>query len=78
MDRIKESLDHFNSTVAKSILVHPERIRPDTSPERRDRAVQLLEVKEDYLTDNQLIAFFDYFKGDTAADIYLIISRESL
>ena len=79
MDGIKESLDHFNSTVAKSILVHPERIRPDTSPERRDRAVRLLEVQEDYLTDDQLIAFFDYFKGDTAAaDIYLAISRESL
>jgi len=34
MDRIKESLDHFNSTVAKSILVHPERIHSNTSPER--------------------------------------------
>jgi hypothetical protein len=77
MDRIKQSLDDFNATVAKSILVHPER-RPDTSPERRERAVQLLE-QEDYLTDDQMIAFFDYFKSDTAAaDIYLAISRPSL
>jgi hypothetical protein len=79
MDGIKQSLDDFNSTVAKSILVHPERMRPDTSPERRDRAVRLLKRQEDYLTDDQLIAFFDYFKGDTAAaDIYLAIGRESL
>ncbi len=61
MDRIKQSLDDFNSMVAKSILVHPERIRPDTSPERRERAVRLLESQEDYLTDDELIAFFDYF-----------------
>jgi hypothetical protein len=33
MDGIKESLDNFNSTVAKSILVHPERMRADSSPE---------------------------------------------
>jgi hypothetical protein len=79
MDGIKQSLDNFNSTVAKSILVQPERMRLDTSPERRNRAVQLLERQEDYLTDDQLIPFFDYFKGDTAAaDIYLAIGRESL
>ena len=79
MDRIKQSLDDFNSTVAKSILVHPERVRPDTSPERRERAVRLLEQQEDYLTDDELIAFFDYFKSDTAAaDVYLAITRESL
>ena len=41
--------------------------------------MRLLEVQEDYLTDDQLIAFFDYFKGDTAAaNIYLAISHESL
>ncbi len=79
IDGIKESLDNFNSTVAKSILVQPERIRPDTSPERRERAVQLLERQEIYLTDDQLVAFFDYFKTDTAAaDIYLAITCESL
>jgi len=33
MDGIKESLDNFNSTIAKSILVHPEHMRPDSSPE---------------------------------------------
>jgi hypothetical protein len=79
MDRIKQSLDDFNLTVAKSILVHPERVRSDTSPERRERAVRLLEQQEDYLTDDELIAFFDYFKSDTAAaDVYLAITHESL
>ncbi len=79
MDSIKESLDNFNSTVAKSILVHPEHMRPDSSPERREKAVQLLELQEKYLTDDELIAFFDYFKINTAAaDIYLAITRESL
>ena len=79
MDGIKQSLDNFNSTVAKSILVQLEHMRPDTSLEQRNRAVRLLEHQEDYLTNNQLIAFFDYFKGDTAAaNIYLAIGHESL
>jgi hypothetical protein len=79
MDGIKESLDNFNSTVAKSILVHPERMRADSSPERREKAVRLLELQENYLSDDELIAFFDYFKNNTAAaDIYLAITRESL
>ena len=79
MDRIKESLDNFNSTVAKSILVHPEHMRPDSSPERREKAVRLLELQEDYLSDDEMIAFFDYFKSNTvAADIYLAITRKSL
>ena len=56
-----------------------ERVLSDTSPERRERGVQLLEQQEDYLTDDELIAFFDYIKSDTAAaDVYLAITRESL
>src|SRR6266571_2351337 len=79
MDGIKESLDNFNSTVAKSILVHPERMCPDSSPERREKAVRLLELQGDYLSDNEMIAFFNYFKTNTAtADIYLAITCESL
>jgi len=41
--------------------------------------VRLLELQEDYLSDDEMIAFFDYFKSNTAAaDIYLAITHESL
>ena len=79
MNGIKESIDNFNVTFSKSVLVQPERMRPDSSLERRAKAVELIQVQEDYLTHDQLVAFLDYFKADTAAaDIYLAIKREGL
>ena len=79
MYSIKESLDSLNATVAKSALMQSDRLRADTSPERRAKAVELIQVQDDYLSDDQMVAFLDLFRADTAAaDIYLAIKRESL
>ena len=56
-----------------------EHQHPNSSPEHCAKAVELIQVQEDYLTDNQLVTFLDYFKANTAAaDIYLAIKHEGL
>ena len=79
LNGIKESLDAFNSTLRRSLLLQPERARADTSPERRSKAMDLLQELESYLDDDRMVAFIDLFKADTAAaDAYLAIKRDSL
>jgi hypothetical protein len=79
MNGIKESIEKFNATISNSVLMQPDRLHADTSPERRAKAVDLIQVQEDYLSDDQMVAFLDFFRADTAAaDIYLAIKRESL
>lgn len=80
LNGIKESLDAFNTTLGRSIVLQqPERGRADTSPERRAKAMEVLQEQESYLDDDRLVAFIDLFRADTAAaDAYLAIKRESL
>jgi len=52
MNSIKESIDSFNVTFFKSVLVQPECMHPDSSPEHWAKAVELIQVQEDYLTDD--------------------------
>ena len=79
LNGIKESLDAFNSTLGRSLLLQPERARSDTSPERRSKAMNLLQELESYLDDDRMVAFIDLFKADTAAaDAYLAIKHDSL
>lgn len=78
LNGIKESLDAFNDTLG-SLVMHPERGRADTSPERRAKAMDVLQELEDYLDDDRMVAFIDLFRADTAAaDAYLAIKRDSL
>ena len=82
LNGIKESLDAFNSTLGRSLALQqpgPDRVRADTSPERRARAMDVLQDQESYLDDNQMVAFIDMFRVDTAAaDAYLAIKHVSL
>jgi hypothetical protein len=76
---IRESLDNFNATVSKSALMQADRFCADTSPECLAKAVELIQEQEDYLSDDQMVAFLDLFQADTAAaDIYLAIKQETL
>ena len=79
LNGIKESLDTFNKTMERGLAVQAhERVR-DTSPERRQRAMALLQEVETHLDDARLIALIDLFKTDTAeADTYLSLQREGL
>ena len=80
LNGIKESLDTFNSTIGRNLgLRQLERERADTSPERRAKAMDLLQEQETYLDDDRMIAFIDLFRADTAvADAYLAIKRDGL
>ena len=79
LNGIKESLDAFNSTLRRSLLLQPERAHADTSPERRLKAMDLLQELESYLDDDCMVVFIDLFKADTAAaDAYLAIKCDSL
>jgi hypothetical protein len=81
LNGIKESLDMFNKTIERGLVVQPhERVRDrDTSPERRQKAMACLQEKETHLDDERLIALIDLFKSDTAeADTYLSLQRETL
>jgi hypothetical protein len=46
LNGIKESLDSFNNTIERSLLMQPDHIRPDTSPERRAKAMELFQEQE--------------------------------
>lgn len=80
LNGIKESLDAFNNTLRCSLVMQqPERGRADTSPERRAKAMDVLQEMETYLDDDRLVAFIDLFRADTAAaDAYLAIKRDGL
>jgi hypothetical protein len=79
LNGIKESLDNFNSTMERSLLMQPDRMRSDTSPERRAKAMELIQEQESYLSDDCLVAFIDLFRADTAAaDAYVALKREGL
>lgn len=80
LNGIKESLDAFNTTLGRGLVFQqPERGRADTSPERRAKAMGVLQDQERYLDDDRMVAFIDLFRADTAAaDAYLAIKRESL
>jgi hypothetical protein len=80
LNGIKESLDAFNNTLGRSLVMQqPERGRADTSPERRAKAMDVLQEMETYLDDDRLVAFIDLFRADTAAaDAYLAIKRDGL
>jgi hypothetical protein len=79
LNGIKESLDMFSKTIERGLVVQPhERVR-DTSPERRRKAMALLQENETHLDDTRLIALIDLFKSDTAeADTYMSLQREVL
>jgi hypothetical protein len=79
LNGIKESLDMFNKTIERGLVVQPhERIR-DTSPERRRKAMAHLQENETHLDDTRLIALIDLFKSDTSeADTYMSLQREAL
>ena len=80
LNGIKESLDAFNNTLGRSLVMQqPDRGRADTSPERRAKAMDLLQEQESYLDDDRMVAFIDLFREDTAAaDAYLALKRDSL
>lgn len=59
--------------------MQPDRMRSDTSPERRAKAMELIQEQESYLSDDCLVAFIDLFRADTAAaDAYVALKREGL
>jgi hypothetical protein len=80
LNGIKESLDAFNNTLRCSLVMQqPECGRADTSPERRAKAMDVLQEMETYLDDDRLVALIDLFRQDTAAaDAYLAIKRDGL
>ena len=60
-------------------MQQPDRGCADTSPERRAKAMDLLQEQESYLDDDRMVAFIDLFREDTAAaDAYLALKRDSL
>jgi hypothetical protein len=79
LNGFKESLDTFNKTIERGLVVQPhERVR-DTSPERRQKAMTRLQEIETHLDDARLIALIDLFKCDTSeADTYMSLQREVL
>jgi hypothetical protein len=79
LNGIKETLDMFNKTVERSLIVRPHEIVRDTSPERRQKAMAHLQENETHLDDERLIALIDLFKSDTLeADTYMSLQRETL
>jgi hypothetical protein len=79
LNGIKESLDSFNSTIERSLLMQPDRMRSDTSPERRAKAMDLFQEQESYLSDDCMVAFIDLFRVDSAAaDAYIALKRDGL
>jgi hypothetical protein len=52
--------------------------RPDTTPERKTKALQQLQRLDPPLQDDQLVAIMDLFTTDTNyADTYLAIEKDS-
>jgi hypothetical protein len=79
LNGIKESLDTFNTILERKLGGGTDRDRADTSPERRSKAMDLLQEKETYLDDNRIVALVDLFQTDTgAADAYLALKRDNL
>ena len=80
LNGIKESLDTFNKTIERSLVVQPrEQQVCDTSPERRKQAMTRLQEIEIHLDDVCLVALIDLFKSDTSeADAYMSLQREAL
>jgi hypothetical protein len=79
LNGIKESLDSFNNTIERSLLMQPDRMRSDTSPERRAKAMELFQEQEPELSDDCTVAFIDLFRMDTAAaDAYIALKRDGL
>ena len=48
-------------------MQQPERGRADTSPERRAKAMDVLQEMETYLDDDCLVAFIDLFRADSCS-----------
>jgi hypothetical protein len=79
LNGIKESLDMFNKTIERGLVVQPHEKVRDTSPERRQKAMAHLQENETHLDDARLIALIDLFKNDTSeADAYMSLQREVL
>ena len=69
----------FSKTIECGLIVQPHEHVRDTSPERRRKAMALLQENETHLDDTRLIALIDLFKSDTAeADTYMSLQREVL
>jgi hypothetical protein len=79
LNGIKESLDMFNKTIERSLVVQPHEHVRDTSPERRKKAMTRLQEIETDLDDARLIALIDLFKTDTSeADTYMSLQHDVL
>ena len=79
LNGIKESLDNFNNTIECSLLMQPDHMHSDTSPERWAKAMDLFQEQEYYLSDDCMVAFIDLFRVDSAAaDAYIALKRNGL
>ena len=81
LNGIKESLDMFNKTIERSLVVRPhEQVQVhNTSPERHQKAMTRLQEVETHLDDVHLIALIDLFKSNTSeADTYMSLQCEAL
>ncbi|KAF8223584.1 hypothetical protein L208DRAFT_1411625 [Tricholoma matsutake] len=79
LNGIKESLDSFNSTIERSLLMQLDRMHSDTSPKHRAKAMDLFQEQESYLSDDCMVAFIDLFRVDSAAaDAYIALKHNGL
>jgi hypothetical protein len=79
LNGIKESLDAFNKTIERGLVVQPHEQVRDTSPERRQKAIARLQESETHLDDARLIALIDLFKSDTSeADTYMSLHQQTM
>ena len=59
LNRIKESLDMFNKTIERSLVVQPQEHICNTSPEHHTKAITHLQEIKTYLDDMCMIALID-------------------
>jgi hypothetical protein len=79
LNSIKESLDSFNSMIEHSLLMQPDHMCSDTSPECQAKAMDLFQEQEGYLSDECVVAFIDLFRLDSAAaDAYIALKHDGL
>ena len=78
LNSIKEYLNAFNNTFGLNLVARQaNHVHADTSPERQAKAMNFIQERKDYLDNDHIVAFINWFKADTAAaDAYLAIKSE--
>jgi len=73
---LQQNFQSLAKTMEKYILLHTN---CKNSLDRQRQALELVQVQEDYLTDDQMVAFLDLFGNDPlSAEVYVAIKSESL